>query len=353
MMSHQYLPQHDRSVALWLVTCAAVIFGMILLGGVTRLTGSGLSMVEWRPLMGIIPPLSEADWQAVFDKYRQFPEYQQINRGMTLDGFKVIFMYEYLHRVLGRLIGVLFFVPLLVFALRGMIRPGMLPRLLLLLVLGGCQGLLGWYMVQSGLVDRPSVSQYRLAAHLGLAVAIYGFMLWVIFDLWRNPQRAALSNDVRSGLGGLSVALVVLVYLMILSGALVAGTDAGYAYSTWPKMGPGFVPAGLYATEPAWLAAFEDVTTIQFNHRMFAYTLAVLLVGFAIVVRRRETQPRIRWAALAVLAALSLQLVLGISTLLLHVPVPLAAAHQSGAVLLLSTMVFLAHALQRRDSQHA
>ncbi|TCO75437.1 COX15/CtaA family protein [Chromatocurvus halotolerans] len=353
MTSRHYLPQHDRSVALWLIACAVVIFGMILLGGVTRLTGSGLSMVEWRPLMGIIPPLSEAEWQAVFDKYRQFPEYQQINRGMSLDGFKVIFMYEYLHRVLGRLIGVLFFVPLLVFALRGMIRPGMLPRLLLLFVLGGCQGLLGWYMVQSGLVDRPSVSQYRLAAHLGLAVAIYGFMLWVILDLWRHPQRPAPSNDYRSGLGVGAVALVALVYLMILSGALVAGTDAGFAYSTWPKMGPTFVPEGLYAMEPAWLAAFEDVTTIQFNHRLFAYLLAALLVGFAVVVLQRETQPRIRWAALGVVAALTLQLVLGISTLLLHVPVPLAAAHQGGAVLLLSSTIFLAHTLLRRASAHA
>lgn len=353
MTSRHYLPQHDRPVALWLIACALVIFGMILLGGVTRLTGSGLSMVEWRPLMGIIPPLSEAQWQAVFDKYRQFPEYQQINRGMSLDGFKVIFMYEYLHRVLGRVIGVLFFVPLLVFALRGMIRPGMLPRLLLLFVLGGCQGLLGWYMVQSGLVDRPSVSQYRLAAHLGLAVAIYGFMLWVILDLWRHPQQAPRSNDYRSTLGAWALLLVVLVYLMILSGALVAGTDAGFSYSTWPKMGPTFIPDGLYATDPAWVAAFEDVTTIQFNHRLFAYVLALLLTGFAVVTLRRETQPRIRRAALAVVAALLLQLVLGISTLLLHVPVPLAAAHQGGAVLLLSAVIFLAHTLLRRGREHA
>lgn len=353
MTSRHYLPQHDRPLALWLIACAAVIFGMILLGGVTRLTGSGLSMVEWRPLMGIVPPLSEAQWLAVFDKYRQFPEYQQINRGMTLDGFKVIFMYEYLHRVLGRLIGVLFFVPLAVFALLGMIRPGMLPRLLLLFALGGCQGLLGWYMVQSGLVDRPSVSQYRLAAHLGLAVAIYGSMLWVILDLWRHPQRPMHTNEYRSALGTWALSLVVLVYLMILSGAFVAGTDAGYAYATWPNMGPTFIPEGLYATQPAWLAAFEDVTTIQFNHRIFAYVLALVLPGFAVLVLRRETQPRIRRAAIAVVSALVLQLMLGISTLLLHVPVPLAAAHQGGAVLLLSTLIWLAHALLRRGGEYA
>lgn len=167
---------HDRWIARWLTLCAAVIFGMILLGGVTRLTDSGLSMVEWNPIMGTIPPLSQEDWQVAFDKYKQFPEYQKINYNMDLSGFKVIFMYEYLHRVLGRLIGLLYFVPLVFFWVRGMIRRDLTPKLLLLLVLGGCQGLLGWYMVKSGLVDRPDVSQYRLTAHLGLAVAVYAYM---------------------------------------------------------------------------------------------------------------------------------------------------------------------------------
>ncbi|MEQ8514751.1 MAG: COX15/CtaA family protein, partial [Chromatocurvus sp.] len=174
-----------------------------------------------------------------------------------------------------------------------------------------------------------------------------------ILDLWRHPQQPARSNDYRSALGGWALLLVAVVYLMILSGALVAGTDAGFSYSTWPTMGPTFIPEGLYATEPAWLAAFEDVTTIQFNHRMFAYALAVLLTGFAVVTLRRETQPRIRLAAMAVVAALLLQLVLGISTLLMHVPVSLAAAHQGGAVLLLSTVIFLAHTLLRRGREYA
>jgi cytochrome c oxidase assembly protein subunit 15 len=349
MSSRHYLPQHDRPVALWLIACAIVIFGMILLGGVTRLTGSGLSMVEWRPLMGIIPPLNEAQWLEVFEKYRQFPEYQQINRGMSLDGFKAIFMFEYLHRVLGRLIGLLFFVPLVFFALRGMLRPGLLPALLGLFILGGCQGLLGWYMVQSGLVDRPSVSQYRLAAHLGLAVAIYGLMLWVIFRLLRRPAADAASRAPASPRAVPAAFFVGLVYLMILSGALVAGTDAGFSYNTWPLMGPTFIPEGLYRTDPAWLAAFEDVITIQFNHRMFAYALALLAVGLVVWVLRGESAPRVRLAAWLLLVALVLQLVLGISTLLMRVPVSLGAAHQGGAVLLFSAAIFLAHALSRRD----
>ena len=175
------IQQHhdDRQVARWLVFCAAVIFGMILLGGMTRLTNSGLSMVEWKPLIGVVPPLSEQAWVETFEKYKQFPEYQKINKGMSLDGFKSIFMYEYLHRVLGRLIGVIFLLPLLYFAMRGRIRQGLMPKLVVLFFMGGLQGLLGWYMVKSGLVNNPHVSQYRLTAHLGLAVAIYAYMVWL------------------------------------------------------------------------------------------------------------------------------------------------------------------------------
>ena len=340
--------QHDRQVAAWLLLCAAVVFGMILLGGVTRLTHSGLSMVEWKPLMGTIPPLSEQAWQETFDKYKQFPEYQKINRGMSLGDFKYIFMFEYLHRVLGRLIGVLFLLPYLYFLARGRLRPGLSPKLALLFVLGGLQGLLGWYMVKSGLVDDPHVSQYRLTAHLGLAVLIYAYMLWVAFDLLfadRSP------GDLRAGrVAGFSLALVGLVFLMILSGGLVAGTRAGFAYSTWPLMGTSFLPPGLYAGTPAWLDAFEDITTIQFNHRMLAYLLFALISLLVVRVLSSGTAGPARAGAVAVELALLLQVALGIATLLLHVPVSLAAAHQGGAVLLLSCLLYLAHHLlaQRR-----
>ena len=307
---------YDRQIATWLILCAVVIFGMILLGGVTRLTNSGLSITEWKPIMGVIPPLSDAAWQEALDKYRQSPEYLQINRGMSMDAFKVIFMYEYLHRVLGRLIGVLFFFPMVYFALRGRVRAGMMPRLWGLFILGGCQGLLGWYMVKSGLVDVPHVSQYRLTAHLGLAVIIYAWMLWLILDLvtGRHPRGRSPHPLAPWGL-----ALVGLVFLMILSGGLVAGTKAGFAYSTWPLMGTSFIPPGLYSGDPAWLDAFEDITAIQFNHRIFAYVLFGLVHVFAWKLWRSGLAQRARVATVLLLLALWLQVILGITTLLQQV----------------------------------
>lgn len=343
MLSNEQ-PRYDHQVAAWLLLCAAVIFGMILLGGVTRLTHSGLSMVEWKPLVGAIPPLSEQAWLETFDKYKQFPEYQKINLGMDLEGFKSIFMYEYLHRLLGRLIGVIFFLPMLFFAFTGRVRRGVMPKLWILFLMGGLQGLLGWYMVKSGLVNDPRVSQYRLTAHLGVAVAIYAYMLWVAFDL----LFAGLGKGSGRAGAGFSRALVGLVYLMILSGGLVAGTRAGFAYSTWPLMGESFVPQGLYGTSPAWLAMFEDITTIQFNHRIFAYFIFALAHLFAWQCLRERPGGRSVLAVGLMLLALWLQVIMGISTLLLHVPVWLAAAHQGGAVLLLSATLYTSHYLSRQ-----
>lgn len=336
---------YDRQIANWLILCAVVILGMILLGGVTRLTNSGLSMVEWKPLVGVIPPLSEQAWLDTFAKYQQFPEYQKINLGMTLDSFKSIFMFEYLHRVLGRLIGVLFFFPFLFFALKKRIRPGLMPKLIVMFFLGGCQGLLGWYMVKSGLVSDPYVSQYRLTAHLGVAVLIYIYMLWVVFDLLLSREGSAV--DTSQPFARYSLVLLGLIFLMILSGGLVAGTDAGFAYNTWPLMGNSFIPAALYTGTPAWLDAFEDITTIQFNHRMFAYLLFVLITSFAFLVYRSSQTKKVRVGAVLLVLALLAQIILGISTLLLHVAVPVAAAHQSGAMVLITAMLFVSHALQR------
>ena len=344
-MNLQQQAVYDRQIATWLLICAAVIFGMILLGGVTRLTGSGLSMVEWKPLMGVIPPLSEAAWMETFDKYKQYPEYQKVNLGMDLAGFKQIFMYEYLHRVLGRFIGVLYFLPFVYFAWRGRVRAGMMPRLWLLFFLGGLQGLLGWYMVKSGLVDNPRVSQYRLTAHLGVAVLIYAYMIWVAVDLLTAKGQRLVTRW--GGIRSWSMALVVLLYLMILSGGLVAGTRAGHAYSTWPLMGTSFIPDMIYSGSPAWLDIFEDITTIQFNHRMFAYLLLLLIGITSVQVFRRPELSAARQATLLMGLALLVQVVLGISTLLLHVPVPLAAAHQGGAVLLLTAGVYFSYTLLR------
>jgi len=338
--------RYDRQVAQWLLFCAAVVFAMIVLGGVTRLTHSGLSIVEWKPLLGAIPPLTEHDWQATFEQYKQFPEYQKINRGMSLDAFKSIFMFEYLHRLLGRLIGVIFALPLLYFIVRRRLRPGLAPGLVVLFLMGALQGLLGWYMVKSGLVDNPRVSQYRLTAHLGVAVAIYACMLWLAFDLLFARAGAAQVDSRPYARWG--PVLVALVYLMILSGGLVAGTRAGLAYPTWPLMGDSFIPPGLYVTSPAWMAMFEDITTIQFNHRMLAYALFVLLNLYAVAAYRTSTARHGKLGAILLVLALCTQVGLGISTLLLHVPVSLATAHQGGAVMLLTATVFLCHVQLRQ-----
>ncbi len=346
MIHYQAVSDNDRHVANWLIICALVIFGMIMLGGATRLTNSGLSMVEWRPLLGIIPPFSESSWLIVFEKYKQFPEYQKLNLGMTLSEFKVIFMYEYLHRVLGRLIGILFFFPMIYFTVQKKIKSGLAPKLWFLFFLGGCQGLLGWYMVKSGLVDKPHVSQYRLMAHLGLATAIYGYMLWVICDLLR-PVKVVIKENL--GIAYLSGILVLLIFAMILSGGLVAGTNAGFAFNTWPMMGSDFIPAGLYSTDPFWLAIFEDILTIQFNHRMFAYFILFFSGFVAWRVLRNPDRGEMRFRAVLLLGVLFLQASLGVSALLLHVPVVLGIAHQAGAILLLSTSILLAHAFREES----
>jgi cytochrome c oxidase assembly protein subunit 15 len=343
-LTNSYTSQNDRRIALWLIGCAVVILGMILLGGVTRLTDSGLSMVEWRPLMGVIPPLNQADWQQLFLKYQQFPEYQKINIGMTLQEFKVIFMYEYLHRILGRVIGLIFIVPFVYFYFSRSISPQLLPKLLLLLLLGGCQGLMGWYMVKSGLVDVPHVSQYRLTAHLGLAIFIYGFIVWTALELI-NPPTAQPAR-----LGKPACVLSALIFLMILTGGLVAGTKAGHAYSTWPLMGDSFIPSGLYDMSPAWLSAFENITTIQFNHRMFAYVIALLVLWFAIYAIKSEVVGKVRTGVFCMLFLLVVQIVLGISTIVLHVPIAIAAAHQIGAVALLTATLFVSHSLINSSS---
>ncbi|MEH6550442.1 MAG: COX15/CtaA family protein [Pseudomonadales bacterium] len=334
----------DRKIASWLFICAVVIFLMILLGGITRLTNSGLSMVEWKPLVGIIPPLSEAAWIEVFDKYKQFPEYQKINSHMNLAEFKSIFLFEYAHRVLGRLIGILFLLPFLYFKFTGKIKPGLTPKLVLLFFLGGMQGLLGWYMVKSGLVNNPHVSQYRLTAHLGLAVVVYGYMLWVTFDLLFADSRLTIRHD---GLARFSVLLVALIFLMILSGGLVAGTHAGLAYNTWPLMGNSLVPAGLYSSSSVWLDIFENITTVQFNHRIFAYILFILISAFSLMLFKSKLPNRIKAGGVAFLSMLLLQLTLGITTLLFHVPVILGTAHQGGAVVLFTAALFVCHCLTR------
>ena len=246
-------------------------------------------------------------------------------------------MYEYLHRMLGRFIGILFVIPFLFFFISKRIRPGLTPKLLLLLSLGASQGLLGWYMVQSGLVDNPHVSQYRLTAHLGLAVFIYGVIFWTVMDLVSLPKYRL------PPLKNFSYAITAMIFLMILSGGLVAGTRAGIPYPTWPLMGDSFIPPGLYNLEPFWLSAFEDMLTIQFNHRIFAYIISISVVIFAFITLRAKLAPPFRIAIFSFLGILGLQVTLGISTLIFYIPIPVAAAHQVCAVALLSASLYVSH----------
>ena len=331
--------RYNKQIIYWLSACALTIFGMILLGGVTRLTGSGLSMVEWRPIMGVIPPLTANDWEMLFVKYQQFPEYKLINNGMSLNEFKKIFMYEYLHRMLGRFIGIIYLLPFLFFFFTRRIPKGLSPKLLVILVLGAAQGVLGWYMVQSGLTNDPRVSQYRLTAHLLNAVIIYSFILWVALDLGNRPERQPTHLLVPSYL------ILMLIFAMIVSGGLMAGTRAGYAYPTFPLMGDSFIPSEVYSMESIWLSIFEDIATIQFNHRILAYLTALSIFIFVVVASQSDISDTFKTGLKCFFVLLGLQITLGISTLLLHVPVPLAAAHQSVAVALLTASIYITHTL--------
>ncbi len=318
----------QRTIAIWLLVCSAMVAAMVIIGGITRLTESGLSMTEWRPLIGWIPPLSEAEWQRIFDRYRQTSEYRLQFPGMDLDGFKTIFWWEYIHRVWGRLIGLVFGLPLVWFILRRRIEWSLIPHLVALFALGGLQGVIGWWMVVSGFVDRDDVSQYRLTVHLGIAIVILGYLLWVAFGLLSRGDRSAAPAGVRV----LSRVLVGAAFVTILSGGMVAGLNAGFIHNTWPLMDGGLLPDDIAGLSPLWLNAFENHTTVQFIHRILAYLTAILAAVLWFRGRRAALAPRARVATNLLGAAVILQLGFGIATLLLVVPIPLAVLHQAGAV---------------------
>jgi cytochrome c oxidase assembly protein subunit 15 len=319
-----------------------LIFLMVVVGGITRLTLSGLSITEWKPVIGIVPPLSAADWSAEFARYQQIPEYRAIHFAMSLDEFRGIYYWEYLHRLLGRLIGVAFAVPFFWFLARRRLPRRLAPPLAGILLLGFLQGALGWYMVESGLADRIEVSQYRLTAHLALALAIYAAILWTALGIVRGSQLQEPSPGWRRA----AEAVLALVALTIMAGGFVAGTRAGLTYNTFPLMDGRLVPPGYAQLHPLWLNWFENIAAVQFDHRALAVatTIAVFLL-WAAGLRAILPKPA-RKALYALLAAAVLQVALGISTLLLVVPIPLAAAHQAGAVLLLTAAIVLRHTLR-------
>ena len=337
--------EQRKPIAIWLLACCVTIFGMIVLGGVTRLTGSGLSMVQWAPIMGILPPIGQAEWEEVFLLYQQFPEYQVKNFSMTLDDFKSIFWFEYAHRLLGRTIGIIFLLPFLYFLIKGQIHKSLTPKLVIMFVLGGLQGLMGWYMVKSGLVNDPHVSQYRLTAHLGLAIVIYGYMFWVAMGLL-IPTNEVLNNDDERKLSRFSTITSVFIFITALSGGFVAGTRAGFAFNTFPLMDGKLIPDGLFELSPLWRNFFENIVTVQFDHRLMATVIVIMISMLWFKARPLVTDPPARVGLMLLFVAMILQVTLGISTLLLVVPVSLAAAHQAGAVILLTASLFVTHQLR-------
>ncbi len=332
----------NRRVAQWLLVCCALVFIMVVLGGVTRLTGSGLSMVDWRPVTGFLPPLSDEDWQKTFEMYQQSPEFQKVNSQMSVHDFKGIFWLEFLHRLLGRIIGIVFLVPFLVFAVKGYIRKDEWLKYATMFVLGGLQGVLGWYMVKSGLVDNPHVSQYRLTAHLVAAFLIYAYMFWVALSLLFPPD-----THRRHPWYGKTLALTILISVTVISGGFVAGLKAGKIYNTFPMMGDYWVPPGLLALEPWWRNLFDNIATVQFDHRILAITTFILIIVFWARFPKADLPARLRKGINALLHTATLQVALGITTLLLVVPIPLAATHQAVAMLLFTVALYLCHGLRR------
>ncbi len=327
-----FQPIHTASPSLrnWLIVVAGMIFFMIVLGALTRLTESGLSMVEWKPVTGVLPPMSDAAWQAELQKYLSSPQGRLVNRDFTVAQFQQIFWLEFTHRLWGRLIGLVFALPLAWFWLRGQIPSALKPRLLALLVLGGLQGVLGWAMVASGLVDRPSVSHYRLAAHLILAVALYAYTVWLILELGDPGRRRDDPKTARK-----AGALIGFVLVVMTFGAFMAGLRAGSAHNTFPTMSGYWIPPGMFDLQPWWINFFENGTTIQFIHRWLAKLLVLGVLALLIRARRTETY---------IAAAMALvQMSLGIATILTGVDIILASMHQAGAVLLLTTLIVVRH----------
>ncbi len=309
----EFIRSSRAMIRWWLYGVCFLILVMVVVGGATRLTESGLSITEWKPIHGVIPPLTEAEWQEELEKYRQIPEYQLINKGMSLDEFKFIFWWEWGHRLLGRVIGVAFFVPMVVFWASGRIEPWLKPRLVVGLALGGLQGFVGWWMVASGLVERTDVSQYRLATHLTLAFIIFAYLFWIARRLAPYGEPPA---DTRSALLPVGWVFTGLLFLQLFFGGLVAGLNAGFTYNTWPLMDGQMIPSGLLMQSPVWLNFFENVLTVQFQHRMVAYLLgaaAIFLVWRTCVVTDAK---RIRLPAFHLAAFVFLQMVFGIVTLL-------------------------------------
>ena len=337
--------RHRRIIALWLFVVASMVFVMVVLGGVTRLTHSGLSMVEWHPITGWLPPFNDTEWERIFKKYQFFPEFLVVNNQMTMSEFKGIFWLEFLHRLWGRLIGVAFFLPFVFFIIKGWVRGAQILPLLVLFVLGGLQGGMGWFMVKSGLVDRPDVSQYRLAVHLILALIIYASLIWYGLNYWGMQQRTKIEL---LKLRNFSVAFVALIFVTAFSGALVAGLDAGLSYNTFPLMDGHLIPDGLFEQTPFYINFFENRMTVQYDHRVLAILTLFGASYFFFIARKYATLECYIRPIIYLFAAVCGQAILGVSTLLLVVPVYLGALHQAGALVVLGIAIWTMHFLKTK-----
>jgi len=340
----------SRAVRWWLFSVAALIAIMVLVGGATRLTESGLSIVEWKPVTGTLPPLTDAQWADAFEGYKAIPQYRELNAGMSLGEFKTIFWWEWSHRLLGRVIGAVYLLPFLLFLWRGLLGPELKRRLWVIFGLGALQGAVGWWMVASGLTHRIEVSQYRLATHLVLALVIFAAIVWTLLRMAHRPQAAAASR-----LKITAVALLALTFLQIYFGALVAGLRAGRVYNTWPQIDGAFIPpsARLFFEEPWWRNLFDNTLTVQFEHRMTAYALLALALLHAFDAIASRTGAAVVRGACWLAAAISLQAVLGILTLLHQVPIDLALTHQAVAIMVLTLAISQAERLVARRAPQA
>lgn len=344
------IPSGDKQIGRWLSVTAGMVFGIVVVGGITRLTESGLSMVEWKPVTGALPPLSAEDWEVEFDKYKQFPEFKKINSSMSLSEFKKIYYWEWAHRQLGRAVGIVFAVPFGYFIAKKMLTKGQIIHYTGMLALGGAQGALGWYMVKSGLEvqdgEYPRVSPYRLCAHLGLAFTLYFGLFWGAMSMFR--RQIVTSQPIPKWMKGAAGALTGLTFTTVMSGAFVAGNDAGLCYNEFPYMGDGFVPEEYWRRSPAWKNFTENSPAVQFNHRVLGVSTWASANILWLLSRRTPLPAPTRYAINTIAAVSWLQAGLGIFTLLHFVPTPLAAAHQAGALSLLTLSTWLLHTVVRR-----
>ncbi len=329
----------QKQITAWLLSACLLIFLMVIIGGITRLTQSGLSMVEWQPISGVIPPLTDSAWQEEFEKYQQFPEYNKLYQGITLSQFKFIFFWEYLHRLIGRLLGLFFIIPFAYFFIKKKLDPPLMKKLLMMFVFGGLQGLYGWYMVKSGLVDNPHVSHYRLAGHLVLAFGIMAYILWTALNINRERFIKGTSYN-KEHLRPVLHWIIALIMLQIIYGAFTAGLKAGYGWNTFPKMAGQWIPGGLLPLSPWYMNVLEHNFTVQFIHRILGWGLCMLIPGFWRYTRGFDITPQQDFAITALMNVVIVQFLLGMLTLIWVVPVLLGVLHQAGAFVLLAVWVY-------------